>query len=156
MYGRLAIFALIALGACSTPYQEIGLTGGVSAFPMTANTFRIEARGNGSTGATTIQDYTMLKAAETAKAAGGTHFLIISAQDASTSGAIVMPGQAQTSVYGNTAYTSYSPPTTIRINKPRLNTYIRVLTIAPGQPIPLGAISADEIIQNIGPRVKRS
>lgn len=122
---------------------------------MTADVYRIEARGNGYTKSTTMQDFTMLKAAETARNAGGTHFMMISAEDASRTGAYVMPGQAQTSFNGNVATTTYSPPTAIPIHKPGQDTYIRVLRLTPGQTPPPGAISADEIITNVGGRVKR-
>ena len=71
--------------------------GGVEAQQMTADTYRIVARGNGFTGSHAVQDFTILKAAETAKKAGATHFAIISASDASSTGAVVVPGQAQTS-----------------------------------------------------------
>jgi len=74
----------------------MGIMGGVESQQMTSNTFRIVARGNGYTGGTQIQDYTLLKAAETTKAAGGTHFIIVGAADASRTGTIVTPGQATT------------------------------------------------------------
>jgi len=152
----LAIISAISLVACSTPYQEIGFAGGVSAFPMTADVYRIEARGNGYTKRTKMQDFTMLKAAETARAAGASHFMMISAADASSTGTIVTPGQAQTTFnpYTNTASTTYSPATAIPINKPGQDTYIRVLRIPPGQQAPPGAISADDVIATIGPRIK--
>ncbi len=156
MVRRSIFYIALILTGCSTPYQDMGLSGGVAAFPMTANTYRIEARGNGYTLATSISDYVMLKAAETTKAAGGTHFLTISNSDASTTASIVLPGEAQTRFVGDAAYTTYSPPTSIPIFKPGENTYIRVLTIAPGQPVPQGAMSADEIIQFVGSRVKRA
>ncbi|MBR1273387.1 CC0125/CC1285 family lipoprotein [Bradyrhizobium sp. AUGA SZCCT0283] len=65
--------SLLLIG-CGTKYQEMGFTGGVSAEQITKDTFRIVARGNGNTRSTTIQDYALLKAAETTKAAGATHF----------------------------------------------------------------------------------
>lgn len=153
---RIACLALaLVLSACSTPYQEMGFMGGVASQQMTADTFRISARGNGYTGRTQVQDYTMLKAAETTKAAGGTHFRIVSAQDATQQGAFVSPGHANTTFYGNTASTTYSPATVTPIIKPGEDTYIRVLTLAPGQTAPPDAVSADEIIQFVGSRVER-
>lgn len=152
---RSLILLALAVSACSTPYQEMGITGGVAAQQMTADTFRIVSRGNGYTDRTQVQDYTMLKAAETTKAAGGTHFRIVSAEDATKQGAFVSPGQATTTFYGNTASTTYSPATVTEIVKPGQDTYIRVLTLAPGQVAPRDAISADEIIQFVGSRVKR-
>jgi hypothetical protein len=149
------LLVLSVLAGCSTPYQEMGFAGGVAAQQMTANTVRIVARGNGYTASTTIQDYTVLKAAETTKQAGATHFMIISSANASSAGYVTTPGQAQTSVIGNTAYTTYSPGMVHQYIKPGQDTYIRVLTVAPGQAPPPGAFSADEIIQFVGSRVQR-
>src|SRR5215467_11206208 len=95
---RAIVLLILALGGCATPYQEMGFTGGVAAQRMTADTYRIVARGNAYTGGTAIQDYTLLKAAETTKQAGASHFAIISAANASRAGAVVIPGQAQTSI----------------------------------------------------------
>ena len=78
------------------------------------------------------------------------------AADASSAGYITTPGQARTSVVGNTAYTTYSPGMVHQYMKPGQDVYIRVLTITPGQPPPPGAFSADEIIQFVGSRVKRA
>jgi hypothetical protein len=102
----LAYFCFVALAGCATPYQSMGFMGGVEAHQMTKNTFRIVARGNGYTAGTTIQDYAILKAAETTRQAGGTHFAVISASDASSVGHVTTPGQARTSVIGSTAYTT--------------------------------------------------
>jgi hypothetical protein len=149
-----------AFGGCATPYQNMGFMGGVEAQRMTADTFRIVARGNAYTGGTAIQDYTVLKAAEATKAAGGTHFAIISASDASRTGVISTPGQIQTSAVGSggfySATTTYSPPMYHQYIKPGQDTYIRIFTILPGQKVPQGVLSADEIIQYVGSRVKRA
>jgi hypothetical protein len=83
---------------------------------MTAETFRITARGNGYTGNTTIQDYALLKAAETTKEAGGTHFLIISAADASKVVVGHTASTMQTNVIGQTAFTTYNPGSTYTIS----------------------------------------
>lgn len=144
----------LLLAGCGTKYQEMGFTGGVSAEQITKDTYRIVARGNGNTRSTTIQDYALLKAAETTKAAGGTHFAIISAADATRTDQIVVPGTSTTTFSGNTAYTTRSPGYVDNIVKPGQDVHIRVLKLAPGQQMP-GAYSADEIIQFIGPRVQR-
>jgi hypothetical protein len=137
----------------------MGFRGGVEAQRMTADTYRIVARGNAYTAGTAIQDYTLLKAAEATKAAGATHFAVISASDASRTGAIATPGQIQTSAVGNggfySANTTYTPPMYHRYIKPGQDTYIRVFTISPSQKVPQGVLSADEIIQYVGSRVKR-
>lgn len=151
----LLIACLLSLAGCATKYQPMGFTGGVAAQQMTADTFRIVARGNGSTASTTIQDYTMLKAAETTKEHGATHFLVVSAADASRTDQITTPGYAQTSFVGNMATTTYTPGMTETIFKPGQDAYIRILTLKPNQPAPPGAISAEEIMQFVGSRVQR-
>ncbi|RTL64640.1 MAG: hypothetical protein EKK41_21140 [Hyphomicrobiales bacterium] len=154
MFYLLMLLAVI-LSGCSTPYQTMGWSGGVDAERMTTDTYRIVARGNGYTSSTTIQDYTVLKAAETTKQAGGTHFMIVGAADASRTGTIVTPGQAQTTVSGNTAMTTYTPAQAHSFIKPGQDTYIKVVNVLPGQAPPPGAISADEVIQFVGPRAKK-
>ena len=56
MRGRVAALVVLGLVGCSTPYQSMGFSGGVEAQQMTANTYRIVARGNGYTSGTVIQD----------------------------------------------------------------------------------------------------
>ncbi|CFX36342.1 conserved exported protein of unknown function [Candidatus Filomicrobium marinum] len=147
--------ALFLLGGCSTPYQEMGFAGGVGAQQMTSDTFRISARGNGYTGRTQVQDYLMLKAAETTTQHGGTHFIVIDAADASGTSQIVTGGTATTTYNHNVATTNYTPPMVHNVFKPGQDAYIRILNIGPGQPVPGGAVSASEIIQFVGSRVKR-
>ena len=155
-YGTIAFVVTLGLSliGCGTKYQEMGFTGGVSAEQITKDTYRIVARGNGNTRSTTIQDYALLKAAETTKAAGATHFAIISAADATRTDQIFVPGTSTTTISGNTAYTTRSPGYVDNIIKPGQDVHIRVLKLAAGQQMP-NAYSADEIIQFIGPRVQR-
>lgn len=154
---RITIALVVGLTAsgCATKYQDMGLSGGVAAEQMTADTFRISARGNGYTNQTTVQDYIILKAAETTRRAGGTHFMVISSGDASSTGYVSTPGQAHTSIIGNTALTTYSPGMVHQYIKPGQDAYIRVLTLPPGSHPPPGAILADEVIQFVGSRVVR-
>ena len=155
-WALLACFgSVIAFAGCATKYQDMGFTGGVAAQQMTANTFRIVARGNGYTARTTVQDYMMLKAAETTKQNGGTHFIVISAADASSIQTHVSSGYAQTSLVGNRAYTTYSPPTATNIFKPGEDAYIRVFNVPNGTEAPPGGVPADEIIRFVGSRVAR-
>jgi hypothetical protein len=149
----LSIGALLA--GCSTRYQDMGFTGGVVAEQMSADVFRIKARGNAYTDTSTVGDYMLLKAAETTKSAGATHFQVISATDASKNQVVTTPGSVNTSVYGNTALTTYSPPTTSVMFKPGQDAYIKVLRLPTGQQVPANVYVADDIIQFIGSRVKR-
>jgi hypothetical protein len=130
------------LVGCSTPYQEMGFSGGVTAQPITRDTYRIVSRGNSYTSTTAVQDYVLLKAAETTKQAGGTHFALISARDASR-------------VSYETFYDRGFASTDTEI-KPGEDAHIRVLKLSPGTSAPTGAYNADEIIQFVGSRVKRS
>lgn len=104
---RFVIFAiaLIGLTACATPYGEMGFNGGVEAQQMSATQFRIRARGNEFTEQSRIADFVLIKAAELAEENGFTHFDILSSQDASRGGSVVMPTYttATVSSYGNTA-----------------------------------------------------
>jgi hypothetical protein len=152
---RITLSMLLVLAGCATPYQELGFMGGVEAQRMTADTYRIIARGNAYTRGTDIQDYTLLKAAETTKAAGATHFAIITSANASRAGSFVTPGQAQTSVMGNMAVTTYSPAMVHSYIKPGQDTYIQVFSVPQGQQPPFGAVSAEEVIRYVGTRVRR-
>jgi hypothetical protein len=151
--GVLALCLL--LGGCATKYQEMGITGGVAAQQITADTWRIQARGNGYTGAATVQDYILLKAAETTQAAGGTHFQIVNAADASKASTIVDPGTSTTTVIGRQAFTTTSPGSVDTVIKPGQDVYIRILKQPPPGSLPPGTYSAGEIIQFVGSRVKR-
>jgi hypothetical protein len=142
------------LGGCATKYQEMGFTGGVAAEQITSDTWRILARGNAYTGGTRVQDFVLMKAAETTRANGGTHFIIGSSQDASREGAITTPGTAQTTFAGNTAFTTFSPGSVHTYVKPGQDAYVRVLKIPPGTQPPPGALDANEIIRFIGPRLQ--
>lgn len=133
---------LLAVSGCSTKYQSMGFSGGVDAEQVTADTWRIRARGNSYTNATTVQDFVLLKAAETTQAAGGTHFQLISAADASRSFTTISRG------------TEFVGPQVNTSIKPGQDAYIRVLKVSPGQDAG-GALSAAEIVQFTGPRVPR-
>ncbi|MHB8529628.1 MAG: CC0125/CC1285 family lipoprotein [Caulobacteraceae bacterium] len=53
-----------ALAACSTPYQQMGVLGGVNAVRITQDTAQITARGNAYTDPDVIQRYALRRAAE--------------------------------------------------------------------------------------------
>ena len=152
----LGVVALCAmLGSCATKYQEMGFAGGVAAQQITADTWRIQSRGNAYTSSATVQDYVLLKAAETTQAAGGAYFQIVSAGDASRASTFVTPGSSTTTFAGNHAFTTTSPGSVDTVIKPGQDVYIRVLKIAPTGPTP-GVYSAAEIIQFTGSRVQRA
>ncbi len=133
----------------------MGFGGGVEAQQLTADTYRILSRGNAYTSKTKVNDYTLLKAAETTRQAGATHFVIEGGEDATRTGYVTTPGTATTTLQGNRAYTTVNPGTVDRLVKPGQDTIIRILTVKPGEAPPPNAISADEIIQFVGSRVRQ-
>jgi hypothetical protein len=146
---------LLLLAGCATGYQEMGFTGGVEAQQVTTDTWRIVARGNAYTSDTRVQDFVLMKAAETTKAAGATHFFVGGTRDQTQQGAVVTPGAAQTTIQGRTAVTTYSPGSVDTYIKPGQDTYVRVVKVPAGAAPPPGALSADEIIRFIGPRLSK-
>ena len=150
----LVIGVCAGLLACSTKYQDMGFSGGVAAEQITTDTWRIKARGNAYTTGTLVQDFVLMKAAETTIAAGGTHFVIGSSQDASRQGAIVTSGTAHTSFSAGQAFTTFTPGDVHTYVKPGQDAYVRVLRLPPGAAAPPGALSAAEIIRFIGPRLQ--
>jgi hypothetical protein len=150
----IGVLAFCTLSGCATKYEEMGFRGGVSAEQMTSDTWRIRARGNAYTNSATVQDFVFLKAAETTQAAGGTHFQIISAADTSKAETYVSSGTSTTTIVGRQATTTTTPGSVDTVIKPGEDVYIRILKLAPSQQTQ-GAISAAEIIQFTGPRVKK-
>lgn len=89
-----AITSFLLLTACSTPYQEMGLLGGVSAARIDEHTVQIRAQGNGWTDVAKIQTFVMLRSAEETVKAGYEGFQIVGAQDATN--VAVTPGVVAT------------------------------------------------------------
>src|SRR5690349_18439285 len=95
----------IGLAGCATPYTGgMGFAGGVDAEQITSDIYRIKARGNGYTSRSRVQDFVLLKAAETTLAAGKTHFILGGSEDATTQAYFTTPGTMQATRVGNTVY----------------------------------------------------
>ena len=139
--GVFVITCACALTSCATKYQDMGFMGGVSAQPIMTDVYRIRARGNGYTASATVQDFYLLKAAETTIGAGGSHFLIMAADNQTRVATGQTPGYANTSVVGNTAFTTYTPGTTYNIVKPGQDVMIRVLHLSAGGDSPTRSLS---------------
>jgi hypothetical protein len=152
----LAVGMAVVLAGCSTPYTGgMGLMGGVDAEPITADIYRIKARGNGYTSGSRVQDFVLLKAAETTLAAGRTHFILGGSQDTTRFGSFSTPGTMQATRVGNTVYGSYDPGMTVNFVKPGQDTYVQTLSVPKGQQPPPGAFDAAEISRVIGPRIRQ-
>lgn len=131
----------------------MGLMGGVAAAPIANDTYRISASGNGYTDPTTIQDFALLKAAETTLEAGKTHFTIVGDRDATSTTTQNTGGSFNN--YGG-GFVSYNPGINYNVVKPGQDLMIRVWTPGPKDMMPPNTFSAQEVFNNINPRVKRS
>ncbi len=150
----IAFLVATILGGCATKYQEMGFTGGVTAEPVMTDVYRIVARGNGYTSPDRVQDFTLLKAAETTIAAGGNYFVILGEADRTAVMSGQTPSTAQTSVIGHSAFTTVTPGVNYNVVKPGEATLIRVVRLKSGEAPPPGAFPAQDIINTIGPRLK--
>ncbi len=111
--------ALTILSACSTPYQEEGFMGGVSATMLDGNTAQIAAKGNGYTSAEKTWQHALLKSAETTLANGYGHFALVDSNSSTkTSYNASTYNYGYNYGYGNTRINS--------INKPRQTFLIRM------------------------------
>lgn len=145
---RIATAVAVAgfLASCATPYQEMGALGGVTAAPLSPDLYRISARGNGYTDRTMVQDYVLLKAAETTRDAGGKWFSIMGDQDATG----VQYGQTPGTMHYGRGWAFYNPGQTYQIVKPGIDTIIRIDRVKQST-----SIEAVGVIAAIGPRVLR-
>lgn len=154
---RIAVLAAVLVGAaaCSTPYGDRGLFGGVDAYPISSNTYRIVARGNGFTEHQQVEDFVLLRSAEAAIEAGYRYFSIVSSADRTAVDNFTIPGSSQTNMtvtgYGNslsaTRQTSYTPAQTFQSIAPGQDVIVRFST-APVR----GAWDAFDVFNSIGPR----
>lgn len=77
---RAIVAAVLALAACATPYQESGFAGGVRAEPMGGDVYRVTASLNAMSDQARLQDFLLLRAADTAIEHGAIGFVILGAQ----------------------------------------------------------------------------
>lgn len=152
--GAAVVAAWVAAGlaGCATRYQEMGATGGVAAARITDDVWRISARGNLHTDVGTIQDYVLLKAAETTVAAGRTHFAIVGKQGIGRGGS--------SGLYTNQALGTTTEHLGFGLvgggrREPGEDLMIRVLPLDLAKEDATEAIDARQIVANVGARVKR-
>lgn len=149
----LIIIVAVWVSACATTYQDLGFTGGVAAHQIGETRFRVEARGNAFTDISTVHDFVMLKAAETALEHGYEYFIVMDGWDASSTAYVTTPTttNAQASVYGNQAYgsaTTYGGQT-YQLNRPGADLIIQLTNSREN-----ATHSAVEIVRYVGPRVR--
>lgn len=157
--------AALACSACATTYGEIdGWSGdGVSADRLSADTFRIRSRGNGATEAAIIEDFALLRAAEAVKMACFSHFVVLEGADRTQVSEIVTPEQETRRVeekevdgkIEKVVTRTYTPASTSIVVRPGRDLIVQGLALAPGQRAPAGAMSADDTLTYVSPRVVR-
>lgn len=140
----------VVLAGCATRYQEMGATGGVTAAQMTDDLWRISARGNLYTDVTMIQDYVLLKAAETTVAAGRTHFAVVGKHDEGRA-----PGLYAVSALGGGNEQKGFALLNRGPRDPGEDLMIRLLPRQASAEDKADALDAAQLIANIGRRVKR-
>ena len=101
--------------------------------PVGANLYRVKIDDRRIADSVQRENYALLRAAETTKEAGGTHFIVVS-------------GGNTLAAYGGRGLGS----------APDLGALIRVVKVVPGAEAPMGAVAADEIIHFFGPAFGRS
>lgn len=160
---RLAVLfaATLAVAACETPYREPTTWSplGVAAYQIADDTFRVEAQVNSTSSVGLVEDYLLLKSAETALRFGAAGFVVTDKQDNTRKTTRTVPGKANTETVSavengkvvEKTITTYEPPTTTTSIQPGEIWRIR-LADGPSDP---SYRDAEEILRVIGPRVKR-
>ena len=164
---RAALVAALALAtsACATAYGEIGgfFEDGVTADQLSADTFRIRSRGNEMTEHATVDDYALLRAAETLRMNCMSHFVVLDGADRTQVSETVTPAEwvktrEEKVVDGKKTWVetrSYHPETRSISVRPGQDLVVRGLAVPPGAEAPAEAIAVDEVLTFVGTRVKR-
>jgi len=93
------LFSTLLIGtltACTTPYQDIGMMGGVEQTKLANDAYMIRVQINSLTPRANITDYALLRASELALADGYPYFIVTNGEDITTSTAVPLPGYSQT------------------------------------------------------------
>lgn len=156
--------ALIAIGAllssCATPYQQMGLMGGVNVQPIDSTTLRITGRGNAFTSTQTLEKYVVLRAAEETRRRGYDLFLVTGGQLLSKPGVVTVAGRTYTyetvDAYDNPVTQTYAAPdTAIHYTKPQTSMVIRMLKGPKPADAPKNLFVSADVIRFLGPEVHR-
>jgi hypothetical protein len=165
MKHALVIGLALLNAACATTYGEIGSwTGdGVSADALSADTFRIRSRGNSNTEPSLIEDFALLRAAETVKQACYTHFVVLDRADRTKVEEVVTPETVTKTVEEKEVdgkktrveRRSVTPGSVSLEVRPGEDLVVKAVRLAPGAAAPEGAFSAEDILAHVSPRVVR-
>jgi hypothetical protein len=141
----IALGCAAGLAGCATPYQEMGVLGGVSSARITMDTFQITARGNGWTDPDTVQRYALRKAAEQTVAAGYDLFAI--AGDADRSSAVTET--FATSGHGRRG--GWLTGSSFQMIRPGETLLVRMARYPKPEPLPPGMFDAHEVLKFLAP-----
>jgi hypothetical protein len=134
----MSIVAALLLGGCSLPLSGGGIFGGLAEEQLSAGTYRVVVPATGLADGATAQDRVLLKAAETARQAGGTHFIVLRGGDVQPSGLV-----APVSAAGTPTGQPYAA-------------YVKVFALEPGQQPPSGALIVDEVLHFMSRRQEQT
>lgn len=131
----LATLTALLAGACASPLDIAGPRSATQE-RIAGNVYRVDIPASQYSDREVVKDLTLVRAAETAQRAGGTHFLVIRGDDADT----LLPVVLGASDPARKDYT----------------VYVKVLTIeAPRQP-GHGVLSVEEVLQFLGKRFEKA
>ena len=153
----VAIFTIMVLAACATPYGKYGALGGFRDARIDANTFSISVDNNGFTDQQTTSLHALYRAAELTASNGFDYFVIVSGANNSTTMAMVTPGSSTSrttvNAYGTaTTNTTYAPATVVPIVLP--NSTIVIKAFAGAKPPDLAnAYDARDTMKYLGPQI---
>jgi hypothetical protein len=106
----------------------------------------------------------MLRAAETVRGACLTHFIVEQGEDHTKVEEVVTPESTVTTTervkqkdgtFKTVRHTTHTPESTSVTVRPGADLYIRALALRPGEKAPEGAVSAEEVLAFVSPRVQR-
>lgn len=137
----VAAGCVLLLTACATPYQEMGLLGGVEAHRVSEDTLQVIARGNAYTDSAVIQRYALRKAAEATLEAGYDLFIIASDNDATRRGA------ESISTANGSWRSAWATSTTWEMLKPGQTIMVRMLKGAKPAGAPPALYDAHEVVK---------
>lgn len=146
----LSLITLLLISGCAYTYKE-----STTSARITHDTFRVSVKGNEYNEYDEVHDFMLLKAAETAKEQGHSHFYFINVDDTTKTSVYSTPGTVSTTNVGGYTSMTYTPGYVGTSSEPGTSGMIKVFTPEEGAELPSGVFRADEIIQNIKPRIDK-
>lgn len=137
-YLTVAVFLILALGACQTTYKPRDSFGGFEEQQIGKDSFVVSASGNAYTAMETVKIYALRRSAELTIQNGYTHFSIVDGNEETSTSVITDPGRYSSTTYGSaygyggtaygsaTTYGTYTPGYSTTYHKPRTSITIKM------------------------------